>query len=772
MPCNLQEIFNTDINNEHRLRIKLNDNFESINYCNDYFSKNFLPLSGGTVTGLTTFNAGVSAVTISAGTIYSGSTDLYDIFGSGGGGSGDITRVQGGINTFTGGTDNYPEVNVTGLSIDNITVSGDSSFNELSATTIYSGNTNLEDIIISLAGSGATGDITRVQGGINTFTGGTDNYPTVNITGGTFDTLNVSGATSLNILSATTIYSGGTNLENVIISLVGSGATGDITRVQSGVNTFTGGTDNFPTVNITGGTFDNIYVSGDSVFNTLSAITISATTFYSGGTNLEEIISNLINFEISGCASTTISSWLPFSGDPTLYYADFNHNLDTYDVDVTAYDFFTKKDIFLDDIQRISVDDVRLYISDSGCTIRTLVQKCGSTVTSGELTRVQPGNNIYTGGTANKPIVGLIDDPIVNSINASGQSVFNALSATTITAATFYSGTTDLYDIIKDAIPEITGCTATTLSTWFPFSADTSFYYADFKHNLGSLDVDITAYDLTNNRDIIPGDIERLNNESIRVFVGDSGCTIRTIVQKCGSSNVIVSGGSFGDVIAPASSINNSLSRFNGTSGKVIKGSNVLLNDSNDLSGINSIDSSLFLSGGTDLETIINSLTKKEREYQFEYLNEITGATAPFYKFTNDSGITTTSSVNVFSGGSINPFIIPKDSNLKNISITIANASVDNASVGLSPTLRINIYKHLYSSRTLLETANIVLSDTSGIGVNNDLTGNAFQSANLDISGSISSGDLIGIEFENQSGSGVGINGIKICMAVITTVDI
>jgi len=39
----------------------------------------FLPISGGTVTGAAYFSGGLSATTISATTIYSGGTDLFDI---------------------------------------------------------------------------------------------------------------------------------------------------------------------------------------------------------------------------------------------------------------------------------------------------------------------------------------------------------------------------------------------------------------------------------------------------------------------------------------------------------------------------------------------------------------------------------------------------------------------------------------------------------------------------------------------------------------------
>lgn len=77
-----------------------------------------IPLSDGTGD---TYNV----TTLSAGTIYSGSTDLYDIFGSG---SGSDTFVQDGTNTFTGGTASAPTVNVTGGTFGETTFTADTTF--------------------------------------------------------------------------------------------------------------------------------------------------------------------------------------------------------------------------------------------------------------------------------------------------------------------------------------------------------------------------------------------------------------------------------------------------------------------------------------------------------------------------------------------------------------------------------------------------------------------------------------------------------------------
>ena len=160
----------------------------------------------GTSSAITiSVNPNIVTTSINAGTILSAGTNLYDIFLTTNNGN-DITRVQPGSNITTGGTANNPIVNVSSSpSFNSITASGDSSFTTLSATTLVSGSTNLYNIFSTTD----TNDITRVQPGLNTYTGGTANSPTVNIS-----------AATLNYLSATTIsagtyYGDGSNLSGI-----------------------------------------------------------------------------------------------------------------------------------------------------------------------------------------------------------------------------------------------------------------------------------------------------------------------------------------------------------------------------------------------------------------------------------------------------------------------------------------------------------------------------------------------------------------------------
>ena len=128
----------------------------------------------------------------------------------------DSTRVQYGLNTYTGGTDNLPTVNISGLTVDNVTVSGESTFESISATTIISGSTDLYDIFITEVDGN---DVTRVQPGTNTFTGGTDNLPTVSLVDSpSVDNITVSGSGEFDLISGNTIYSAGTNLEDIFVT--------------------------------------------------------------------------------------------------------------------------------------------------------------------------------------------------------------------------------------------------------------------------------------------------------------------------------------------------------------------------------------------------------------------------------------------------------------------------------------------------------------------------------------------------------------------------
>lgn len=77
----------------------------------------------------------------------------------------------------------------------------------------------------------------------------------------------------------------------------------------------------------------------------------------------------------------------------------------------------------------------------SGSTdVETIIYNILAGAPSGDITRVQPGTNITTGGTANNPIVNTVDSPSFNNIEFSGTATGGSLSVNDVSASTIYIG--------------------------------------------------------------------------------------------------------------------------------------------------------------------------------------------------------------------------------------------------------------------------------------------------------------------------------------------
>jgi hypothetical protein len=317
---------------------------------------------------------------------------------------------------------------------DNFIISGDtgliSTYNGSSGAgldgTFLSGTTN-GFVLGNISDIQGVTDITRVQPGTNITTGGTDNEPTVNLVDSpsvnniTFSGTATGGDIIADSLSATTvsggtIYSGSTDVEDVIYSIVNGTELNDITRVQPGTNTTTGGTDNFPTVNVVDSpSFNNITFSGtatggDIIADSLSATTVSGGTIYSGSTDLYSIF--LTSGDLSG---TSVSAGSNISVNQV------GNDYEVSVVDSPSFNSITFSgtanggSVNVDDIiaTAVTINNGNFNITGGG------VIQSGSTdlynifVTSdtNDITRVQPGTNISTGGTDNFPTVNVVDSP-------------------------------------------------------------------------------------------------------------------------------------------------------------------------------------------------------------------------------------------------------------------------------------------------------------------------------------------------------------------------
>jgi hypothetical protein len=313
-------------------------------------SGDYLPLSGGTVTGNTIFTNGVTANTFSASTYFNLPTDVFVTGGTYSGNTITFTNNSGGTFNVTGITSS---TTFTGG-----TVSGATNFtNGLSANTISATTyVNLPTDIRVTGGtySNGTATFTNNTGGtfnvLGFFTGSTDVFVTGatysnntftyrNNTGGTFNVnfntltgvtvngdLSVTGNTLLNGLTANTISA--TTYQNLPLDVFVTGGT------------FSGGVITF--INNSGGTFG---VSGISSFDTfVTGLTYqdnTLTILQNSGSPISVLIDTFTGLTINGDLNVTGTTYsevisattyqnLPI--DPDTYVTGFSYSDNTFTI--------------------------------------------------------------------------------------------------------------------------------------------------------------------------------------------------------------------------------------------------------------------------------------------------------------------------------------------------------------------------------------------------------------------------------------------------------
>lgn len=244
----------------------------------------------------------------------------------------------------------------------------------VSATTLFSGAVDLSRYLTG-------GTSTHVQPGVNTTTGGTSSHPTVDVV----------ASPSFTSVSASTFFSGATDISDLIPAA---------THIQEGVNTTTGGTPSRPTIN----------VSSTPSFTSVFATSISATTFVSGGTDLSVLFSGAPATYVQE-GSNIITGGTPFR--PT--------------VNVSLTPSFTS--VFATSVSATTFVSGGTNLSDM----------------FGPATYVQEGENIITGGTPSRPIIGTSSMPVFSAVTAKFATFENTLDAGDINAVGIItSGGTDL----------------------------------------------------------------------------------------------------------------------------------------------------------------------------------------------------------------------------------------------------------------------------------------------------------------------------------------
>jgi hypothetical protein len=391
----------------------------------------------------------ISGTSISATTFFSGSAELGSLFAPA---SVTATLVQPGTNIATGGTSSRPVVHVIGSPVFTAVTASSLSGTSVSATTYFSGSTELGSLFAPISVVA-----TRVSPGINAYTAGTASNPIVGIIGSPVFTAVTASSISGTSVSGNTYFSGATDLGGLFapVSVVP-------TYVQPGTNIATGGTASRPVVHVVGSpVFTAVTTSS------LSGTSVSATTYFSGATELGSLFAGStptyvqpgLNITTGGTitrpivglqgdisvTSVTVSSHIRDNGSTTqggIYFKDTASN-----------NIINSNRLIYNPIQGLitlntGLANEGMYVFDggfTGVTIQGNIISSGSTniqdlfaPISASATYVQPGSNITTGGTDSRPVVHVVGSPVFTGVTAS------SVSGTSVSATTYFSGSTNI----------------------------------------------------------------------------------------------------------------------------------------------------------------------------------------------------------------------------------------------------------------------------------------------------------------------------------------
>lgn len=300
-----------------------------------------------------------------------------------------------------------------------------------SANTYFSGQFPLDQIFLTTATTISFSGVQSVGAGNNAYTGGTGNNPIIGVvpnpifTALTAGDINSTGITT-SILNADFIFSGGFELSTIF-----------------------GGNQSLESVTSIGNIAErNIVLYGNgSGFNLVRKVIFRETNpLISGRTDASIGLDYPANGPNAG-----LSLWSPNS---MFFRTDINY-FSVFDLEAFTnyhYGFYGLSGatvppikmgfasastipeyynfIGLSSIKDSSFDHGTVFITATGITSNSypsyfinLPAKSGTfalldDVVAGSITRVQPGTNISTGGTASVPIINVIDDPVFSSVNA------------------------------------------------------------------------------------------------------------------------------------------------------------------------------------------------------------------------------------------------------------------------------------------------------------------------------------------------------------------
>jgi len=384
--------------------------------------------------------------------------------------------------------------------------------NSINSGIMLSAGTNLYNIFSTTDNN----DLTRVRNGINTFTGGTVNGPSVNITGLSINNLTVSGDTSLSAttissLSASTIFSGSTNLYSIFQQIGG----GSQTAVQPGTNITTAGTISTPIIStVDSPAFNNLSTSGTSIFsgNSTNEIFVirNPDVYPSGqdsfqvwdGTNAKQIFIDSSN-QIGFTAGTNGPLYFGTFANPSAGLGGFsspNQVINCYSVNTIRMGVGGSGSYF-------ATTEPKALFEARGKTdeIQLIVQKNNS----------QTENIIEVRDSSEVPLL-IVD--ATGKLTASTATIVG-LSATTLSGGTarlaenvgtvIYSAGTDLYNIFS--------VISSGISSFFSTQILSASNITTITHNLGTKFITVNLWNSSG--DLTEATINRTGTTSVNITV-------------------------------------------------------------------------------------------------------------------------------------------------------------------------------------------------------------------------------------------------------------
>lgn len=158
-------------------------------------------------------------------------------------------------------------------------------------------------------------------------------------------------------------------------------------------------------------------------------------------------------------------------------------------------------------------------------------------LSTNNITRVQPGLNITTGGTADNPIINLSSSPSITNLNVSGNTSLQAVSATTINIQSIGESNSSITNIGIDSLGNIVSGT----STAFQLLSDSATILWDYK--LGT-NAEIT---LGGNRTLLLTGISDGSSGVLLVKQDSSGNRTLSLTGTSGTHKVV--GGGSGTIV-------------------------------------------------------------------------------------------------------------------------------------------------------------------------------------------------------------------------------